>query len=302
MTKRFFSIACGLLLLFTGSMQAQEGFNPTLPPDPSMPEVPVVKYPLTVTCMPAAAGTAAGKGSYAEGTVVTVSTSANAEYTFSHWTLNGERYEAATSNSFSFTTIGNNMDFVAVYDYTPTPFEPESPNDPSAEIKSRLYLQSSPTGVCTFNRTSGAKWTVDSYVLVNVTNVNQSYEFKGWYLDGVLLTTEKSFNHQIPYNDVTLVAHFERLPDPEPEPEEPFDPANPNDPNMSDKQEDAVETHARGDVNKDGEVNVIDATLVIKAYLDNSTAELGKSADINGDSEINVIDATLIINSYLNEE
>lgn len=70
--------------------------------------------------------------------------------------------------------------FVAVYDYTPA--------EPNAQVKSRLYLTSSPEGVCTFNRTSGSSYNIDSYVSVNVTNVNQQYKFDGWYLNDVLLT------------------------------------------------------------------------------------------------------------------
>ena len=122
---------CGLLLLLAGSMQAQNGsgFDPS---NPAEPTVPVFKYSLTVAVSPSGAGTASGAGSYAPGTTRTISTSANANYTFSHWTLNGERIEAATS--FSYTTIEGPMNFVAVYDYTPEPvlpFTPTSPSEPS---------------------------------------------------------------------------------------------------------------------------------------------------------------------------
>lgn len=129
MIKRIFTVIGALLLLFASSMQAQDDYNPTLPGEPQAPQPPVVKYALTVTCQPAAAGKAAGGGSYAEGSTVTVSTSANAEYTFSHWMLNGERYEATTATSFSYTTIAGDMQFVAVYEYTPTPFEPRLPSN-----------------------------------------------------------------------------------------------------------------------------------------------------------------------------
>ena len=172
---------CGLLLLLAGSMQAQNGsgFDPS---NPAEPTVPVFKYSLTVAVSPSGAGTASGAGSYAPGTTTKISTSANANYTFSHWTLNGERIEAA--KSFSYTTIEGPMNFVAVYDYTPAPFTPTNPAEPSMNVKSRLYLTSDPTGICTFNRTSGDYVTPDAYVTVDVTNVNQGYEFAGWYQDG----------------------------------------------------------------------------------------------------------------------
>lgn len=314
MIKKIITITCGLLLLFTGSMQAQDDFDPTLPAEPNTPVTPTppaAKYALTVACEPSAAGRAAGAGSYEEGTSVTVSTSANAEYTFSHWTLNGERYDAATGTSFTYKTVAGDMKFVAVYNYTPTPFEPSNPSEPYAEVKSRLYLKSQPEGVCTFNRTSGAKWVVDSYVTVSVTNVNQQYEFVGWYEEGGLepLTTERSFSHQITYNDKTLVAHFNRLPDPEPEPEEPeepFEPENPDEPNQDgDKytEEDVVQTHAVGDVDKNGEVNVVDLTKVLRFILYPET-ETGnkKLADVDSNGEINVVDITKIVRIILGLE
>ena len=56
-----------------------------------------------------------------------------------------------------------------------------------------------------------------------------------------------------------------------------------------------------GDVNEDGVVNVMDATVLIGAYLNNSTNQLPASvADVNHDGVINVMDATEIINIFLN--
>lgn len=303
MIRKIFTVIGALLLLFTGSMQAQDDYNPTLPSEPQAPQPPVVKYALTVTCEPAAAGKAAGSGSYAEGTKVTVSTSANAEYTFSHWMLNGTRYEA-TATSFSYTTIAEEMQFVAVYEYTPTPFEPSTPAEPFAEVKSRLHLESNPAGVCTFNQTSGKAWKVESYVTVNVTNINQQYEFKGWYLNGTLLTTERSFNHCIDYHDATLVAYFDRLPDPEPEPEPPFEPNLPGEPSQDNNkynEDDVVQTHSQGDANKDGVIDVADAVAALNIYLGN-TSTSSKLADANGDGTIDIADVVYIINKYLNNE
>lgn len=303
MIKRIITVICGLLLLATGSMQAQDDYNPTLPAEPQTPVPPVVKYALTVKVEPAAAGTAAGAGSYAAGTSVKVSTSAKAEYTFSHWMLNGVRYEGVTAMSFNYTTIAEDMAFVAVYDYTPTPFEPSTPAEPNAQVKSRLYLKSEPEGICTFNKTSGAQWATDSYQTVSVTNVNQQYEFSGWYLNGTLLTTEKSFNYQIGYHDATLVAHFTRLPDPEPEPEVPFEPNLPGEPNQGDKynEDDKVQTHAYGDVNKDGVLDIEDAVAVLNIYLGNTTSTT-RLSDANNDGTIDIADVVYIINKYLNNE
>lgn len=53
---------------------------------------------------------------------------------------------------------------------------------------------------------------------------------------------------------------------------------------------------AIGDVNSDGDISVVDATLVQKYIvgLENLKDLQKKSADVNDDNEISVVDATLI--------
>lgn len=262
------------------------------PTPPEEPLVPVFKYPLTVVCQPAEAGNVSGKGNYYPGTTATVSTSANVDYTFSHWLLNGERY-SATSTWFAYTTVEGPMDFVAVYEYTPEPFEPSDPAEPSLMVKSRLYLASNPTGVCTFNRTSGAYVEADTYVEVSVTNVDPEYVFVGWYEDGVLLTTSQSFNYLPDYSDATLEARFEKLP------EEDFDPEAPAEPEHSGDQDD-VQTGLDGDANEDGLVDVLDVVIAINIYLSGSADGYNFNlCDVNNDGQVDVLDVVSIINIYL---
>ena len=281
--RRLSIIFCALLLGVTG-MKAQDPFNPQNPDDP---QVPVFYYPLTVSCTPAGGAYTSGNGRYAPGTTVTVNTSPKAGYTFNHWELNGEPYEATTTQ-FSYTTVEGKMDFVAVYD-----FQPNDPNDPLMDVKSRLYLASEPEEVCTFNRTSGAWTEAEQYVSVDVTGVDQQYEFIGWWLNGTKLTEVKAFNHLMGIHDETLVAHFRQLP---------FTPANPDEPQMSEWQTD-VQTHAKGDANEDGVVNVADAVAVINVYLTGDASTVNFSlADTDGNGIINVADAVYIINLYLTRE
>lgn len=281
--RRLSFILCGLLLLCVGSMQAQS-FNPSNPADP---QVPVFYYPLTVTCNPSGGAYTSGNGNYAPGETVTLSTSPKAGYIFDHWELNGAPYEA-TNTSFSYTTVAGKMDFVAVYT-----FVPNDPSEPVMDVKSRLYLASEPEGVCTFNRTSGAWVDAEEFVNVNVTGVNQLYEFTGWYQNGEKLTEEQSFNHMMGYHDETLVAHFRQLP---------FNPTNPSDPQMAEGQTE-VQTHAKGDANEDDVIDVADAVAVINVYLtgDSSSVNAGL-ADANSDGVIDVADAVFIINLYLTNQ
>ena len=282
--KRVPIIFLALLILSMGSVRAQDDFNPA---NPAEPQVPVFYYPLTVTCDPAGAARTAGNGRYAPGTSVTVSTSANAGYTFSHWLLNGELYDATTM-SFSFTTTDGAMDFKAVYDFTPN-----NPSEPTMRVKSRLYLSSEPEGICTFNRTSGAFVEADTYVNVNITGVDQLFEFVGWYQDGTMLTDIQSFNYLVEYHDATLTAKFRELP---------FNPDSPDDPMSSPDQTD-IQTGLKGDANEDGTVNISDVVAVINAYITADTSRINVNlADMNDDSEINITDAVGIINVYLNAE
>ncbi|MBQ9364033.1 MAG: dockerin type I repeat-containing protein [Bacteroidaceae bacterium] len=279
--KRIFPIILALMLLCVGSIRAQGEFNPQ---NPAEPQVPVFYYPLTVTCQPAGAGYVSGKGNYVPGTQVTVSTSANSGYTFNHWELNGVRYNAE-GMSFSYTTTEDVMDFVAVYDFTPN-----NPSEPTLNVKSRLFLASEPQGICTFNRTSGEYVEADQYVNVSITGVDQLYEFTGWYLNGNLLTTEAAFNYLVTYSDATLTAHFRELP---------FNPVSPADPSTAAGQTD-IQTHAKGDANADGVINITDVVAVINVYLtEDTTGVHEKLADANGDGVINITDAVLIINLYL---
>lgn len=209
--KRF--ILCALcLLLPVGGMQAQGDFNP---PDPAEPQTPVFYYPLTVTCMPVEAAYTSGRGTYAPGTSVRVSTSPRSGYVFSHWELNGQRYET-TATTIQYGTTAGRMDFVAVFD-----FLPDDPDEPVMNVKSRLYLTSEPAGVCTFNRTSGDWVTALQPMAIDVTGVDQLYAFDGWYQGDTKLSDEEAFSYTPPYNDVTLTAHFHEVP---------FVPFNPDEP------------------------------------------------------------------------
>ena len=100
----------------------------------------------------------------------------------------------------------------------------------------------------------------------------------------------QSFNYLTDYNNATLTAHFRQLP---------FNPTSPDEPQTAAGQTN-IQTHAKGDANADGVVNVSDVVAVINVYLteDPSSVHFGL-ADANGDGVINITDAVLIINIYL---
>ena len=55
-----------------------------------------------------------------------------------------------------------------------------------------------------------------------------------------------------------------------------------------------------GDLNQDGNVNVLDVQLAVNVFLGTETnvGIVGRS-DINGDGKVNVLDVQLIVNIFL---
>ena len=64
-----------------------------------------------------------------------------------------------------------------------------------------------------------------------------------------------------------------------------------------------VEKYQKGDVNRDGAINSIDASLIIDKYKNNKVYkdDLNR-ADMNGDNALNSTDASMIIDMYKNNE
>lgn len=243
--------------------------------DPTPPAEPLTKYKVTVTATPR--GYTSGEGSYVGGTEVSISTSAYAGYTFSHWTLNGEHY--SDERSFTYTVQPITAHFVAVYEYTP-----DDPAEPVTSNEYRLYLENNISQACSFNRSSGGKVEADSWVDITAYK-SESYDFLGWYDNGTLVSTNLSFNYQMPYKTHTLTARFVY---------------NPKDPDEPGSVTGDVQNQKRGDVNGDGEVNITDAIEIYNMILQVKThlLKLGYS-DANRDGDINISDAIEIYNWIL---
>lgn len=272
------AIIVSCLLSTVNSAWAQGNFDPSNPPEPI---TPVFKYALTAVCDPDGAGSTSGKGEYSPGTQVTVRTSARAGYTFQYWTLNGEHY--SDQMSFSYETVEGQMDFVAHYLFTP-----ENPAEPYMEVKSRLYLESEPEDVCTFNLTSGAFVMAEQPLTVKVTGKDQWYEFDGWYRDGELISETMSFQYTPDYEDITLVARFH---------EAVFNPGNPDEPNLD---------RLPGDVNFDGQISIADVTALVNIILGKDNSEPYQydhdAADVNNDNGITIADVTSLVNIILGKQ
>ncbi len=58
-------------------------------------------------------------------------------------------------------------------------------------------------------------------------------------------------------------------------------------------------TAIRGDLNNDGEVSIVDVTLLVNIILGDTTGEHGDISDVNGDGDTNITDVTTLVNNIL---
>ena len=208
--------------LWGGNLSADDDFNPTNPQEPG-----VIDYCwLKVSADPAEGADVSGGGKYlVNGGQVYVSTNArntaDYEYIFQYWTMNGEI--TSYSQSFWYTPTKGVYELVAHYEKREVVFDPTSPDEPSSSnIKRKYYLTltSSIEGACSFSIASGNKYEEGSYIYVYA-YVNDGYQFDGWKLNGELITTSTYAYFYMPSTNSTLEACVSEIP---------FDPDNPQEP------------------------------------------------------------------------
>ena len=273
MTRWTINLVWLLLVLGTAGAQAQDDYNPANPPEP------MTRYAVTVSCEPAEAGYTSGSGKYTQGATVNVSTSAKSNYEFQYWMQDGVRIDKGTS--FKYTMGSEKSSFVAVYAYNPpNPQEPTMPNT------YRLYLETNEEGSCTFNLTSGQKQKGGQKVTVKAQNITPGFVFEGWYEGETQVSTSASFSYTMPTRDVTLTAHLT------------YNPTSPGDPTGSQADVDQ-NTVKPGDVNGDGEVNEVDAQLILDVSVGlKSLSDLRVPAAINvpgGNSSALEVNAQIVL-------
>lgn len=254
-------------------------YVPGCPADPTDPAMNLL-YNVKVSASIPEAANVTGTGKYKFGTQVTISTSPKAGYAFQSWTKkvgDVETKNFSTSSSFKYTMDCEDVEFTAEY------YNIAENLEANGYV---LNIVGEPEGLCTFSRTSGLKVLPDDTYSVTVT-LGNDVVFDGWYIDGALQSTNKTFKTYMPANDVTLVAKCRYVP------------FNPDDPGNDLGYVENI--RKKGDVNGDGDIDTADAVLVINKYLGKTTTIDESKADMNSDNEIDTADAVLIINKYLNK-
>ena len=267
------------LLLIVGSamltVSAQDDFNPGNPPEPNL------RLRVRVS---SERGDTSGSGTYLSGTKVTISTSSQSpDFTFAYWTLNGEKY--SEQKQFEYVVADRNVNFVAIYDFTPV-----NPSEPQMPDTYRVYLSTNEPGSCSFNRDNGAKAKAGTRVELRATP-SQGYKFKGWFLDGVKQSDQLAFNFEMPASNVNYEARFV------------YNPDSPDEPQGDGSQTGNITNSQVGDVDGDGTIDTADAVMIIEHYIKGTTDKLNKAtADVDGDGKIDTADAVKVINKYVNKE
>ena len=202
---------CQLALFGQARIGDNPDYNPTNPGDPQVPVI-IKTYGLSTVVSPVGAGSTnfSGTTQYAEGKSVNVRAYSNTGYQFVHWALGDS--VVSTSASFNYTMPAQNVTLTAVFKYNPS-----SPADPdSLGLKYDLTVVASPKQGGSFNVSSTEVQEGHSTNLYAYPNTG--FRFKGWQLDGEIVSTASPYNYTMGDKDVTITGLFE------------YNPSNPSNP------------------------------------------------------------------------
>nr|WP_294794708.1 ice-binding family protein [uncultured Mucilaginibacter sp.] len=147
---------------------------------------------VTITAAPVLGGVVTGGGSFAQGSVATVTATPNTGFTFVNWTVNGTA--VSTSSSYPFTIAGNSTlvaNFAAI---------------PAGNFA--VVLSSAPAAGGT--TTGSGAYASGSTATVTATP-NPGYTFKNWTDGATIVSTSSSYQFTITGNR-TLVANYTVIP------------------------------------------------------------------------------------------
>ncbi|MHB1177988.1 MAG: InlB B-repeat-containing protein, partial [Daejeonella sp.] len=147
---------------------------------------------VTLSSNPSGAGTTTGAGTFAQGSLVTVTATPNAGFTFTNWTVSGT--PVSTSASYQFTINGN---IALVANFAPIPVGQFAVN-----------LSSNPPAGGT--TTGAGSYAAGSSVTATAT-ANPGFTFVEWTENGVRVSTSSSIQFTLNANR-TFVANFRAIP------------------------------------------------------------------------------------------
>jgi len=147
---------------------------------------------VTLTANPVAGGTTTGAGTFAQGSVATVTATPAAGFIFTNWTAGG--VAASTSSSYTFTMNGN---IALVANFTAIP-----PGKFAVNLSSLPAAGGTTAGSGLYN--AGSSVTVTE-------TPNAGYVFSNWTNNGVIVSSSQAYQFILVAN-TTLVANFKLIP------------------------------------------------------------------------------------------
>ena len=217
--KRFLSIcflwACCFMLWGQSAGDGYGGdYNPTHPDDPAGPTLGPTTYSLTLVATEGGTVSQGTSGSeFAEGTRIWLYAYNATHYNFIHW-LQGDSV-VSTSSNFYYTMPTKDVVLTAVFEYDPGQYgegyNPTVPGDPGAVQKTyQVSVVASPTDGGSVS-CSSSKMAAGSSTYVS-TSTNSGYRFRGWWLNGELMSTEPYYPFRVGRADMHLTATYEYAP------------------------------------------------------------------------------------------
>ena len=163
--------------------------------DPSLPGNPpavYAKHKLYVMASPLSGGTinATSPVVLEEEKSQSLTATANRNYRFLHWELNGAVYD--TLQTTTYTMGSSNATLKAVFVYDPIDF--------------LLNVSVKPVGAGSLNTTGGV-YEKNTAVSVQTTP-NTGFIFQHWTLNDTIVTQERNYAFNMPLTDVEMVAHY----------------------------------------------------------------------------------------------
>lgn len=157
------------------------------------------KHTLTVNTSVDSAAVVTGQGEYFPGQAVQITCTMHKDYTFQHWTLDGQYY--SNKRNHTFTTTDKDQVLTAVCTYTPV---------------RQVIVRSNSTKTGTVS-TSGGTYSVGHTLTIRATPKTE-YIFSHWERNGQYYSDQANINYTVTEEDAELVAFFL------------FSPAQPDDP------------------------------------------------------------------------
>ena len=192
----------------TDTLIANYAFVPGSPTEPSEPST-TLYYRLGLKATQGCS--VSGGGRYLAGKSVYVSAYVESGYSFQGWTNSkGEKVSGSTSFSYTMPVDGDTLTAQCVFN----PGSPAEPNDP--------VLRHTVTATCSdggyYSGSTGRFLEGSTYSLYAYANTG--YDFVGWYLNGELYTTLRSFSYTMGKENLNFYAQFV------------FNPSSPGEPNL----------------------------------------------------------------------